>query len=353
MISHLRRASSASGAKRRTQRAAGERSLTQLAGERRSTQLGFSLLEMMAVILLVSIVFFVAVDFYRELTTASARAADRTRNARRAVSLLDRVARDLEASVLVKKPEGTDPLEHPWLFLGESEAGANGSERLKFVTRSPNPRTTEGAESDLAMVAWVVAPSQDGTLELRRGSAPRLPESLDRDFPSADDTLVVARGLASFAVRFLNEEGEWKSSWDSSQLVDTDSLPLAAEIEVALLPTAPSASPEGVTPEVELYTRRVLLPVRPLDLKELVTGEESDESQAKDEDGDGVPDEPEEGEEEAQACVTVSQCLARNPQAAEAAASLGLSDVLESIGDQCFSTVAGSLPPGFTMSGCE
>jgi len=315
---------------------------------------GFSLIEMMAVILLVSIVFFVAVDFYRELSGASARAAERTRNARRAVALLDRVARDLEASLLVKKPKDSDPLDHPWLFLGESEPGSNGSEKLKFVTRSPNPRSSEGAASDLALVTWQVTPSEDGTLELRRGSTPRLPESLERDFPPPGESFVVARGLASFGVRFLTEDGDWKSAWDSSQLADADALPVAAEIEVAMLPAAPTSTPDGVEPASELFTRRVLLPVRPLDLTALVTGKESPDAALKDEDGDGEPDEPEDGEEErADACVTVRQCLARNPQAAEAAAAFGLSDVLQSIGDQCYSTVAGSLPPGFTVQGCE
>jgi len=342
----------ASAALPRAQRAAGERRRTRL--ERSRLRLGFSLIEMLAVMLLVSIVFFAAANFYRQLSSASARAADLTRSARRAVSLLDRVARDLESTLLVKKPDGTDALDHPWLFLGESEPGGNGAERLKFVTRSPNPRSSEGSESDLAVVSWLLLRDEDGDLTLRRGSVPRLPESLDRDFPPAEETFLVARGLSSFGVRFMNQDGEWKSAWDSSQLADADDLPIAAEIEVGILPPDAAATQDGVAPEAELYTRRVLLPVRPLDMKALVTGEESQEKAAKDEDGDGVPDEPEEGEEEeAQACVTVRQCLARNPQAAEAAASFGLSEVLESIGDQCFSTVAGSLPPGLTVQGCE
>lgn len=314
---------------------------------------GFSLIELMAVVVLVTLVFFVAVDFYRQLTSQAALAADRTRNARHAVAVLDRVARDLEASVLVKKPEGADPLSHPWLFLGEGDAGASGSDRLKFVTRSPGPRTQDGADADVSLVAWLTAPSGDGTLELRRWSSPRLPESLDRDFPPADESLVVARGLASFGVRFLNEDGEWKERWDSSQLADADALPLAAEIEVALLPTgtaAPSDAAAGA--EAELFTRRVLLPVRPLDLKELITGKASAE-RAKDEDGDGKPDETASDDHEKQGCVSVRECLARNPQALEAATGLGLQDVLDAVGDQCFSTIAGSLPPELMLQGCE
>lgn len=320
-----------------------------MTGRARRARGAFSLLEMMAVILLVSIVFFVAVDFYRELTRSSARAADRTRNARRAVSLLDRVARDLEASVLLKKPDGTDPLAHPWLFLGEGNG--SGATRLKFVTRSPSLRASKEARSDLSLVAWLVAPAEDGALELRRWSAPDLPEELEHELPPAEEALVVARDLTSFGVRFLNDNGEWKNHWDSSQLVDADALPRAAEIEVGLLPTDPGATPEGVTPEPELYTRLVLLPVRPLDMQELVTGKASEGEAAKDENGDGEPDEPD--EEEAQACVTVRQCLAKNPEVAEAAAALGLQDVLEAVGDQCYSTVAGNLPPELVAAGCD
>ena len=322
---------------------------------RRRPRAGFTLLEMMAVILLVSIVFFVAVDFYRQLTRASAHAADLTRNARRAVALADRMALDLEASMLLKKPKDVDPLQHPWLFLGAAEPGSASSDRMKFVTRSANPRTTAGAESDLQMVAWLATPAEDGSLEVRRWSAPRLPEGLDRDFPPVEDAYLVARGLAAFGVRFLDENGEWKPSWDSSELVDADKLPLAVEITLAFAPPELAvATADAAAAEPEVYTRRVLLPLRALDLKQLITGqeEEKDATQDKDKDEDDRKS-GHGGKEEAQACVTVQQCLEKNPQAAAAAAEHGLSEVLQSIGDQCFSAVAGSLPPGLSLQGCE
>src|SRR5262249_54415323 len=55
--------------------------------------------------------------------------------------------------------------------------------------------------------------------------------------------------------------------WDSSSLVQADQLPAAAEIRVALVhPNDPDAEPT-------LFTRRVILPLRPLDFDELLDPE--------------------------------------------------------------------------------
>ena len=109
--------------------------------------------------------------------------------------------------------------------------------------------------------------------------------------------MLLADGLASFGVRFIDELGEQTSSWDSSQLIESSELPLAVEIEVALLD--PEGDPDA---EPQPYSRRVLLPVRPLDLEELLDpnslvsggeGSEADEEAEearKESEGDDVRD---------------------------------------------------------------
>ena len=193
--------------------------MQQRTDRRAATRRGFTLLEVLAVLLLIGIVMGVAVDFYIDLSRATRRAADSTRGVRRATAILDRVVRDLEATVLVKNPPGQDPLAHPWVFLGQSQHGERGSDHLKFVVRGREPRGTDARESDLAMVAYSVRPQDDDAtrLELRRWTSSQLPDHLDLEFPPAEDTQLLADGLAAFSVRFLDKKGDWQEDWNSSQ----------------------------------------------------------------------------------------------------------------------------------------
>ncbi len=205
------------------------------------------MIELLAVVGFTAVLMLFAVNFYIEITRASEAATARTRDSRRAIALLDRIARDLEAAVLVRKPDEVDPLYHPWVFLAEDRGGDEGAEHLKFTTRSRVLRSTAHHESDLEVVSYALREGDDGGLELLRWSSPRLPEELDRTFPEseADGAVLFAEGLASFGVRFMDEEGQWNSEWDSSTLVDSSELPLAAEISVAILPERRSAHRAG------------------------------------------------------------------------------------------------------------
>jgi type II secretion system protein J len=301
---------------------------------------GFTLIEMLAVASFTALLMLFAVNFYIEISRASETAAEHTGETRRAIAILDRIARDLEGAVLVRKPDELDPLSHPWVFLAEDRGWGEGADHLKFATRGRIPRSTALQESDLEVVAYVLREAEDERFELLRWASPRLPDELDRSFPESEEEGAArfAESLGSFGVRLLDAEGEWKSEWDSSTLIDASELPLAAEISLALLPEEVADQEE----EPELYVRRVLLPVRPLDLAALLegavgaTGEEDDEESDEDED-----------------CVTVDECIAQNRPAFQAliATRPDLEPVIESIRDQCFSNYTSV----FTMSlqGCE
>jgi hypothetical protein len=189
---------------------------------------------------------------------------EQTRGLRRATAIVDRVARDLESAILVQKPPEMDPLEHPWLFYGEARISETGADHLKFVTRSHEPRGSAVHESDLAMVAYAVRQGDAGDLELMRWSMPRLSAGLDRSLPreEADGAVLLTDGLAEFAVTFIDSTGDRSDDWDSSLLRRSSELPVAVEIEVALI---------DADDETRLHRarRRVLLPVRVLDLEEL------------------------------------------------------------------------------------
>ena len=119
----------------------------------------------------------------------------------------------------------------PVAVLGEGRYGQPGSDQIKFIRREI-PRSSIGPASDLAMVAYTLRRSDDDeTFELRRWSTSELPESLDREFPLDDDpdSLIVTDGITFFALRFLDETGEWVEKWDSTQLVGSSELPLPLE----------------------------------------------------------------------------------------------------------------------------
>lgn len=242
---------------------------------------GFTLIEVLAVIFLTSVVMAFVLDFYVELSRSTTRAAALTRDIRRAATILDRVARDLEGAVLLMKQPEQDPLGHPWIFLAESRGSELGADHVKFDTFSNPVRGTARHQADLAVVAYLTRESLDHGVELLRWSSSQLPEGLDREFPlpEDEDVMLLADGLAGFGMRFLRENGETTDSWDSSTIVESSQLPLAVEIEVALANEEADRLGEerGVS-----FSRTVLLPVRPIDPAELTPAAATEDSELSD-----------------------------------------------------------------------
>jgi prepilin-type N-terminal cleavage/methylation domain-containing protein len=258
---------------------------------------GFTLIEVLGVVLVMSLLLGATVSFYINLTRQATRASEHTRTIRRAGALLDRIAGDLEHALLVSKPKDMDPLAHPWVFLAEPHLGQDGSDQIMFDRREL-PRSTSGNASDLAVVAYTLQRSAESDhLELRRWETTELPDRLVREFPRRDDpaSLLVADDLTHFSLRFLDATGEWVTSWDSSQLAESGQLPMAVEIQVGVVDPSQPEQELSATDEPVLYARQVELPMRPIDLEALLT----------------PPDEKgkEEKEEDANAKKTVGQCI--------------------------------------------
>lgn len=227
---------------------------------------GFTLIEMLAVILLTSIVIAVALNNFVNLSGASQYAAERTSEVRRATAILDRVSRDVQSVLLVARPPGDEALGHPWIFFGEPKHSEEGADRLRFMTRGRKPRAGAGPNSDFEVVTYALRRSDDeDAFELMRWSTPVMPDGPERDTPSEEDegAQLLAEGLADFAVTFIDDFGEVNDSWDSSLLEDSSSLPVAVDIEIALFdPSDPDGEPAR-------YRHRVVLPIEPLDMEEL------------------------------------------------------------------------------------
>jgi prepilin-type N-terminal cleavage/methylation domain-containing protein len=325
---------------------------------------GFTLLEMMAVVLLTGIVLTAAMRFYVNLSRSNTAAIELVRGERRTVAILDRVARDLETTVLMKRPDDVeDPLAFPWLFFADEE-GDFGATRLKFSTRGRVPHG-DLPESDFEIVAYWLAEAPDGSLDLLRWSHPHLPERLDREFPAHDapEVAVLAHGVAAFGVRFVGDTGQASGAWDSSLVAQSSQLPIAAEITLVLYPEREDGSlreedpnaPIDAEGEPELpAVRWAFLQMRPIDLAAQRDPESADEESIEDEDGDGEDDGEGEGEggedDEAEACMTVGQCVSLN-QAAFSNLPPEAQATIQSMSGMCYRDVAGSLP--FPAAGCQ
>ena len=308
----------------------------------RAAGAGFTLLEMLFVVLVSGIVLTFAANFYVDLSAASSAALASSVDPRRATSVLDRVARDLEGATLVKKPDALDPLEHPWLFLAEGR-GRDGAERLRFQARNHRPRSAVGHESDLVDIAYWLVPSEEtpGSFDLLRWASARPPQPpLDRSFPRRDDPGVelLASRIAFFAVRLQDADGAWQSAWDSWSPAQSSALPIAAEVRIGLLPDAPDEEQRTDAAPPEVFERPLVLALEPLDLEKAL-GVETEEDDGKD--------------DEELDCVTVSECVSRNQDAANAflAAHPEAGDILDSIGDQCWKDHAANVP--FPVENCE
>ena len=258
----------------------------------------FTLLEVLAVVLLTSVVIGTVMNAYIGLSRGSERAVEGTRNVRRSAALLDRVARDLEAAILVEKPPELDPLYHPWRFTGESRRDTDGADHLKFVTRGRRPRAA-AHESDLEVVAYSLRRSEDDeTYELLRWSSPRLEDAQDDVIPAyeEDGAMILADDLVEFGVTFFDDLGGRATSWDSTQIEETSALPRAVQIQVAFADGRRTGPEDDAIP----YQRTVVLPVRPLDLEELFdptslvsggAGNEDEVAESGDEVNDNWPNE--------------------------------------------------------------
>jgi type II secretory pathway component PulJ len=248
-------------------------------------RVGFTLFEVLGVVFVTAMVLGFATDYYIDLSRATNRASEHTRDIRHATALLDRIARDFESTLLIVKPAETDPLAHPWLFLAESRHSESGADHIKFVTRAFRPRRMQEHESDLTLVAYTLHRSEDGDgFDLLRWTSPQLPESRDRSFPSRDDeaSVLLAEGLRDFGVTFTGGAEDEMDRWDSTTLAESSMLPTSVEIHVAM--AEPDAG--GGSDDVTYYRRRVILPMRPLDFEALTDPARSGAGQAADDEDD-------------------------------------------------------------------
>ena len=288
---------------------------------------GFTLIEVLAAIFLTSIIIAFAVGFYINISDSSSRATKIMRDGIRATAILNRISRDLDGVALMAKPEETDPLDHPWYFVAESDFAYDGSDRIKFISRSHTPTAQSTHSSDLVQIAYQIFVEEDESLSLYRWTSPSLAEGYEPAFPRIDDerNFIVAEGLSSIAFRFLTQDEEWVDSWDSTQIENSGQLPRAVEVEVSLLPDGHD-NEEEEEQDLERYSRQLNIRTQTIDLEAmklaLAESEASsfmgggrravDDEEEVDLDGDGIPDPKPETNNATPTPGSVAECIRQN-----------------------------------------
>ena len=256
---------------------------------------GFTLIEVMAAVLLSAIVITIAVGFQINLGSAMESSRERLRTQRQAVALLDRISRDLASTYFIAPSAKVKPGVNPWIFLtGRDFVSEGKSDKIKFITRNYKPQRLDGHASDLAVVAYYLAEEADRPgYKLMRWRETHMPMQYDPSFPAEDnpDADVIGENIASFTVSMIDRNGLEVPAWDSSRNQRNNVLPMAVWIEISMLTsreTDPEFDPGDFEPDGnyeddeafedddletddergsnrKTYSKLVIIPLRPLD----------------------------------------------------------------------------------------
>ena len=305
---------------------------------------GFTLIEIVGAFFLMVVVLVFMTGIFVENRRQRDAATEMMKERLSASSALALMAADIEAAVLVTPAPGVDPGNHPWQFIGEDD-GEFGSTSIRFVTQNAPAMNASEHAASWVEVSYFLEEDEEGQLELWRWRSARPPAEATRGFPDSLDagSARVAVGISDFGVRWLDSEGEWVDSWDSTYQSTSKMLPDAAEITISFFRAARRGEQEDdetasefstVVPGL-LRTQRVTLVMRPLDVNaliELATG------------GGGELD-----------CFTIQQCIEVSAEegdsqwydaAYEDACEGGADDLCDMLGsplNTCWSSIEDSL----------
>lgn len=231
---------------------------------------GFTLLEILITIAIMSMLITAAVQAFQSITRAEERARAGVGRARAALVLLDRVERELVGTVLVPQLDPEEPRPQPYVFLAEDRgSGDSDADALRFVTLTASRALASDAKAGPRMISYTTREAEppslgepdDGTLlELVRREDP-LHDEPEREI-SAHDGQVVAEKVARFQLRFQEESSRtWVGEWDSTAPPNLDEVPVNVEVAVTLW----ERDATGDLVRGEEYRRLVALPLRPVD----------------------------------------------------------------------------------------
>jgi hypothetical protein len=249
-------------------------------GAARERAAGFTVIEVLGAVFLALVVLTLVSGIFSENGRQRAVASERLRTETAAATALDRIAEDLEATILMSRPAGGDPRDHPWRFVAE-DPGELGARALRFQTQNVSrANLAEHASTRVDVAYYLTEEETDETggeprFTLWRWQSLRPPSEPTLRWPEPEDpgSARLAEGLADFGVRLVDAEGGVVDEWDSTFAVDDAPLPLGAEISVVLYRTARDGEAEPGVLEVpgDVHERSISLAMpRPIDLSALI-----------------------------------------------------------------------------------
>jgi type II secretory pathway component PulJ len=241
---------------------------------------GFTLLEMLSAVFLATVVLVLVSSIFGENARQRSVASERLRVETTASTALDRIADDLEASILLKRPAERDPRTHAWRFIAE-DPGDLGARTVRFQTQNVSRSNLAEHSTTWVEVVYFLAdeeiddPSADPHFTLWRWQSNRIPGDSDRRWPEPGEpgTARVAEGLADFGVRLIDAEGALLDEWDSTFAAEDAALPAGAEIALVLFRAARPGEGEPGQIEVpgRIHGRTVTLAMpTPIDVAALI-----------------------------------------------------------------------------------
>ena len=218
---------------------------------------GFTLLEILVAIGLTAALALAALQMFRQIHDTQERARPARRRDHTARVFLDRLERELVGTTLIVKPEGSDRLSFPWVFVAEDRVvGSNDSDAIRFITQTP-VRAPGGPPTGLRTVSYGVADAEDDErLDLYRREE-RVGSQLRKEI-RLDEAQAVLEDVHRFALRFEADDG-WHDSWDSTDVAMLDALPRSVEVSVQLY----ERDADGELAPGDEQIRLIALPVRP------------------------------------------------------------------------------------------
>jgi prepilin-type N-terminal cleavage/methylation domain-containing protein len=277
---------------------------------------GFTLLEVLVAVFIMSLVLTFAFQAYRGIAGAYARVAEDGSRDRSARVLVDRIERELTGAVMIQREEGSDPLLHPYFFFAQPRATEDSSGfELRFVTQTPL-RSPGSPPAALALVTYGVVPSDTGPgFTLLRQEEP-VPHELVKQVEWTHPQVMV-ENVSAFTLGFGSEAAIAGGGWDSTSVEQLDQLPDSVDVGVSLW----EVGPDGEAWPGDPQARTVDLPVRPFRL----SSEETPSQAAECTTGGVSP----------LACVNqfMPQIVAANPSVGAT-----ISDLLSQTKDACWTT---------------
>ncbi len=199
---------------------------TEKRGERpHSSERGFTLLEIMVAITLLTFVFGIVYSTFAAISSSDRKVTAIEEIALSARNLFQVMMKDVGSAYLPANA-GSGKERESTLFYGFIADQTVDDGEVNF-TALVSSGTTNPLDRRIEEIGYSLLKSDDGTFRLMK----RIDATPDGDIGEGGETFELLRDVTSLKFSFRKSDGEWADSWDSTTL---DGPPLGIKMEIAL-----------------------------------------------------------------------------------------------------------------------